>query len=440
MNEAGAGPPGPPEHSECLSISVSVSLHFCLSAFTMVTWESSTGEPEHIPKPPKHRAVLGRLQEGQQPVCTFWAGKRSARCLPLTHLAWHCGDVPGFPKQGTCLGVPQTQDRLCLLLTYLSPGVIDVHSIWRYSQSWRREQRQEKEGAGMRSDPRPLSPEGHPSACEDAQTQHPPGDNWLFSWKQYFHVTSSSSGSEVISQLSPWGPSFPGMGQSWVWNPDPHSGWRGQEAWAQGGGGRAVRLWAGPQSRNLGQVRPEAGGDGYLVSGALTTWGGTGWPRQETATHSFRWVDLRPAREDAAKSSAGPSQLLPLRGPRLIWCRHGWTVYPSRVLCPVTHLPFWVLWLNLSTPQLPHCLQRLRSRHSFTLVNDHTPADHSPGGTLATGGSCLGDHVTVWPGDSRGGQDQWEPQFPPACRGAMPQPSMADASPQGGVKSCLFLL
>ena len=40
-----------------------------------------------------------------------------------------CGDVPGFPKQGTCLGVPQTQDRLCLLLTYLSPGVIDVHSI-----------------------------------------------------------------------------------------------------------------------------------------------------------------------------------------------------------------------------------------------------------------------------------------------------------------------
>ena len=38
MNEAGAGPAGPPgEHSECLSISVSVSLHLYLSAFTMVT-------------------------------------------------------------------------------------------------------------------------------------------------------------------------------------------------------------------------------------------------------------------------------------------------------------------------------------------------------------------------------------------------------------------
>lgn len=80
------------------------------------------------------------------------------------------------------------------------------------------------------------------------------------------------------------------------------------------------------------------------------------------------------------------------------------------------------------------------SRPSLTLVNDHTPADHSLGGTLATGRSCLGEHVTTWPGDPRGGQNQGDTQFLPACRGAMSQPTLADVSPQGGVKSCLFLL
>lgn len=111
---------------------------------------------------------------------------------------------------------------------------------------------------------------------------------------------------------------------------------------ARGAGTGAVSSELAP-NRNLGQVRPEAGGTGYLVSGLLTTWEAQAdLGRRRQHTHSDGWITgtntgrccqvinrpfPAPPSEDPGSSEADTDELCILPG----------------VLYPVTHLPFWVL-------------------------------------------------------------------------------------------------